>query len=86
MIGDLVNLHGYVAEIWQVHDTTYDVLLSERNVPFESIYTLLNSDLSKGDIILYKKQHSVFEAYVADIDWPSDSAQIRIIQRDIRLN
>ena len=61
----------------------YDVLLSERNVPLEYIYTPFNQNkLDKGDIILYKK-NGIYEAYVSNIDWSSNSVQIRIIRRGL---
>ncbi len=65
----------------------YDVLLSERNVLIESIYVPFKTDkISKGDIVLYKKRNDIYEAWVSKVDWNSDSAQIRIIQRGLYLN
>lgn len=94
-IGDTVqysdNNIARPCEIWKTYQDKngneyYDVLLSERNVPFEYIYVPLGTNLTKGNIIIYKKHSSMYEALVTMIDWSSNSAQVRIIQRSLYLS
>ncbi|GAG88823.1 unnamed protein product, partial [marine sediment metagenome] len=61
---------------------TYDILLPERNVLFESIYVPFNAKLKEKDIVVYKKNNNISEAIVTKIDWNSESAQIQIIKRN----
>ena len=77
-------------EIWKIRtddegNSIYDVLLTERNVLFENLYILMGSEIDKGSIVIYKKKHKTYEALVTVVDWVSNSAQIRIIQRDLQL-
>lgn len=62
---------------------SYDILYPERNVPFESIFTVEGKQIKKGDIVYYQKKDIYFEAIVSTIDWSSSSAQLRIIKRNI---
>ncbi len=94
-VGDIVtwdiNKNTRTCEIYNIYTdqeghTYYDVLLSERNVPIESIYVPFGTDkLSKGDVVLYKKLNDVYEAWVSKVDWNSNSVQIRIIQQRLYL-
>lgn len=63
-----------------------DVLLfPERNVLFESLYKNITTEdpISKGSIVIYKKNGYMYEALVLAVDWPSKSAQIQVILRDL---
>ena len=100
-VGDIVTVSNdntaiQIGEIWIVYRDKkgyefYDILLSERNVPLEYIYTPINNNINnniivKGDVIIYKKRGRMYEALVNLVDWASSSAQIRIIQRNLYLN
>lgn len=72
-----------ICEIISVNkNKSYDILLPERNVMFESIYEpygpVLNS-IKTGDTIIYKTK----DAIITKIDWSSNSLQIRIIEKNI---
>ena len=62
---------------------TYDIVLGERNVPIENIFTSIGNKPQVDDIILYKKNKNIYEALVCKIDYGSQSVQIKIIVRDI---
>ena len=67
-------------------DDTYDIILPERNVMFDSIYRSMVNDspIVKGEIVIYKKQDKLYEAVVSKVDWSSNSLQIQIIAKNIR--
>lgn len=71
--------------IGQNSNGTYDILLPERNVLFDSIYRQMNIKelITKGEVVIYQKQHNFYEAVVSKVDWPSQSLQIQIIMRNI---
>ena len=72
--------------ILSVNDNnTYDIILPERNVLFDSIYRPMESEnkISKGELIIYKKRNELYEALVSKVDWASKSLQIQIIMRNI---
>ena len=64
---------------------TYDILLSERNVMYDSVYRLMTNDqpITKGERVVYKKNEKLHEAIVSKVDWGSNSLQIQIIMRNI---
>ena len=89
-VGDSVVWYDHDIEknaiIYNVNDDgSYDILLlQERNVMFESIYTPISAnDIQKGDIVLYKKKNKINEALIDTIDWASSSMQVRFIIRNI---
>ena len=87
-IGDKVvwtDQNGFdrVCEIIKVNknkkELSYDILLPERNILFESVLNTNYNSILKGDKIKYKNK----DAVVTKIDWSSNSLQIRIIERHV---
>ncbi len=76
------NRQQVLCNIMSVNDNSYDILYPERNVMFESLFIPIGSELTKGNMVIYKKKNKIYEAMVTYIDHQSKSAQIRIIKRN----
>ena len=92
-VGDMIEYkydnEEILAEIFNIYEqkNTYDTISpNERNVLIESIQDNDKKRLKKGDIVMYRKKDKNYEVYITKIDWNSQSAQVKIIHRNINPN
>jgi len=88
MEGDAViwvdeNGTQYSGEIYKVNKIDYDIVLNERNVPFERLYLPIGEEPKKGNIGVYNKNGAFYEVLIVKVDWGSQSCQVRMVFRNV---